>query len=155
LGHGFSLANGMALGAKLNGSGERVFCLTSDGEWQEGSTWEALVFAIRHNLNLTVIIDGNNLQGFGRTSDVAGMGDLANRIRGFGVDVREIDGHNFYEIEAACESPEFGVGIIYAHTVKGRGVSFMQDKMEWHYLPLNDELYLKAVAEINHGREQL
>lgn len=95
LGHGLSLAAGTALGLKLRGSDARVFCLTSDGEWQEGSTWEALIFAAHHQLsNLTVLVDHNGLQGFGSTTEIASMAPLWDKIAGFDIDIDIIDGHD-------------------------------------------------------------
>jgi transketolase len=150
LGHGLSLAAGLALGKSFNKSPGRVFCVTSDGEWQEGSTWEALMFASHRPLSLTVIVDSNGLQGFGTTTAVAGMPLLTTRLRAFGVPVTEIDGHDIAEIERVTLSTLSTPGpqIIVARTHKGSGVSFMQDKMEWHYLPLKDDEYRQAVQEI-------
>lgn len=149
LGHGLSLAAGTALAFKLKGNGAQVVCMTSDGEWQEGSTWEALIFACHHRLsNLTVLVDHNNLQGFGSTSDVASMSPLWDRLRGFDVDLQIIDGHDSDAIRAALEGESQRLRIIILRTVKGHGVSFMENRMEWHYLPLTDDQYRKAVEEI-------
>ncbi len=148
LGHGLSLAAGTALAFKLKGSDRQVVCLTSDGEWQEGSTWEALIFACHHRLlNLTVMVDHNNLQGFGSTSDVASMSPLWNRLQGFDVDLQIIDGHDPDAIRTALEGERQHLRIIVMCTVKGHGVSFMENRMEWHYLPLTEEQYQKAIEE--------
>lgn len=105
LGHGFSLAAGTALAFKLKKNHQRVVCMTSDGEWQEGSTWEALIFACHHKLsNLTVLVDHNNLQGFGSTTDIASMSPLWSRLQGFEVDLQVIDGHNPEAIRIALAS---------------------------------------------------
>jgi transketolase len=149
LGHGLSLAAGTALGMRFKGSGSRVICLTSDGEWQEGSTWEALIFAAHHKLsNLTVLVDHNNLQGFGTTSDIASMSPLWERLRGFDVDIEVIDGHDPDAIRAALlrvsERPRF----IALRTVKGKGVSFLEDRMDSHYLPLTESRYHAAMSEL-------
>ena len=145
LGHGLSLAAGVALGRRLQGKPGRVFCLCSDGEWQEGSTWEALTFARHHRLDsLTVLVDGNGLQGFGDTQSVASMGDLAQRIAGFGVDVREIDGHDVAGLQEIAEPATNGLRVFVMKTVKGKGVPFMEGKMEWHYLPMTEEQYRLA-----------
>ncbi|MBI5792161.1 MAG: transketolase [Rhodocyclales bacterium] len=148
LGHGLSLSAGLALGKRLQGQEGQVYCVCSDGEWQEGSTWEALIFAHHHQLdNLTVLVDVNGLQGFGATSDVASMADLQTRIAAFGVEVVGIDGH---DAEAICTAARPGVGqprFVLMRTVKGRGVSFMENRMEWHYLPLDDRQYEQALAE--------
>lgn len=150
LGHGLSLASGLALGARIKGDPARVVCLTSDGEWQEGSTWEALIFACHHALtNLTVLVDHNNLQGFGNTTDVASMAPLWERLRGFAVDIDVIDGHDLAAIRAALAKPNQRLRIIVLRTVKGRGVSFMENRMEWHYLPLSPEQYRSAIAELD------
>jgi transketolase len=150
LGHGFSLACGMCLGDRLRGVQRKTFCLTSDGEWNEGSTWEALIFAAHHRLNnLTVIIDANGLQGFGTTTEVANLDPLADRIRAFGCVVSEIDGHDNEAIKTASKKDVSNVHVIVARTVKGKGVSFMENQLEWHYRPLTNELHQRAMSELN------
>jgi transketolase len=150
LGHGLSLAAGTALACRLKGRKARTVCLTSDGEWQEGSTWEALVFACHHRLdNLTVLVDHNNLQGFGSTEAVASMSPLWERLEGFDAEVRVIDGHDPHAIRQALRP---GVGkpvIVVMKTVKGRGVSFMENRMDSHYLPLTAVQYEQALREID------
>jgi len=149
LGHGLSLAAGTALAFKLKDKDTRVVCLTSDGEWQEGSTWEALIFASHHRLfNLTVMVDHNELQGFGSTADVASMAPLWDRLKGFDVDLQVIDGHDPDAIRAALQVQNQRLKVIVMRTVKGHGVSFMEKRMEWHYLPLTEAQYKIAVAEI-------
>jgi transketolase len=149
LGHGLSLAAGTALAFKLKGNDTRVVCLTSDGEWQEGSTWEALIFACHHRLHkLTVMVDHNNLQGFGSTSDVASMSPLWDRLQGFDVDLQIIDGHDPEAIRAALAGVRQRLKVIVLRTVKGHGVSFMENRMEWHYLPLSEAQYKMAIEEI-------
>lgn len=149
LGHGLSLASGTALAFKLKGSAARVVCMTSDGEWQEGSTWEALIFACHHRLtHLTVLVDHNNLQGFGTTADVASMSPLWDRLRGFDVDIQVIDGHDPGQIRAALAQEAQRPRIIMLRTVKGHGVSFMENRMEWHYLPLSAQQYHTAITEL-------
>ena len=153
LGHGLGLATGLALAKRLKREPGRVFCLMSDGEWNEGSTWEALAFAAHQRLGgLTILVDLNGLQGFGTTSEVANLDSLADKLRGFHIDVHEIDGHDAAAIEralgAAAGSNERPTAIV-ARTVKGHGVSFMEHRMEWHYLPLNAEQYEAAVAELS------
>ena len=106
LGHGLSLAAGTAMARKLRGHPGRVFCLTSDGEWQEGSTWEALIFAHHRRLaNLTVLVDHNGLQGFGRTDEVASMSPLWHRLQGFDLNLQVVDGHDIDAIDAALSAP--------------------------------------------------
>ncbi|MCY1165162.1 1-deoxy-D-xylulose-5-phosphate synthase [compost metagenome] len=150
LGHGLSLASGTALAFKLKRLPEQVYCVTSDGEWQEGSTWEALIFACHHKLsNLTVLVDHNQLQGFGGTDDVASMAPLWNKLQGFDVDLQTIDGHNPDEIRAALSARSARPRIIVLRTVKGHGVSFMENQMAWHYLPLTADQFKKAIEEID------
>ena len=149
LGHGFSLANGLALSKKLKKEPGRVFCLTSDGEWQEGSNWEALIFSKHQQLeSLTLIVDANGLQGFGNTKEVAGMNELRKKFESFGVSVEEIDGHDLNAIEKALSANQKGPRAIIARTVKGKGVSFMENKMEWHYLSLKEDQYRQAVEDL-------
>lgn len=149
LGHGLSLSAGVALGKKLKAEPGRVFCLMSDGEWDEGSNWEALIFSAHHKLeNLTIIIDLNGLQGFGRTKEVADLGSLAEKLATFGFLTEEIDGHSLSEIAEAFSRSVKGPRAIIAHTRKGCGVSFMENKMEWHYLPMTEAQYRQAIEEI-------
>ena len=149
LGHGLSLAAGMALGQRLQRRDARVVCLTSDGEWQEGSTWEALIFACHRRLsNLTVLVDHNELQGFGSTQAVASMAPLRDKLAGFEADLRVVDGHDLVALRAVLDEPPGDrPRIVVMRTVKGKGVSFMEGRMEWHYLPLTDALYQAALAE--------
>jgi transketolase len=152
LGHGFSLANGLALSKKLKNEPGRVFCLTSDGEWQEGSNWEALIFSQHQKLeSLTLIVDTNGLQGFGSTQEVAGMHELKEKFQSFGISVEEIDGHNLNAIEKALSGNQKGPRAIIARTIKGKGVSFMENKMEWHYLPLKEDQYRQAVHDLDQS----
>lgn len=147
LGHGLPIALGMALARKLNGEEGHVYCLTSDGEWQEGVMWEALIFWRHRGLrNITVLVDLNGLQGFGSTREVASMEDLGRRIEGFGATVVHIDGHDHRAISHAVR--EHPGAVILLHTVKGKGVSFMENRMEWHYLPLSAEQYALALREL-------
>jgi len=150
LGHGLSLSNGLALGKKLKGETGRVFCLLSDGEWNEGSNWEALIFAVHHQINqLILIIDSNGLQGFGTTKEVADLEPLTDKFSAFGCAVTEIDGHNLDQIVEALSSNSMKPHVIIARTKKGHGVSFMENKMEWHYLPMTLEQYQQALEEVS------
>lgn len=152
LGHGLPLACGLALARRLRGESTRVWCLTSDGEWDEGSTWEAVIFARQRGLaNLTLLVDANGLQGFGTTADVADLGSLGNKLREFGWEVDEVDGHDVDAIATAGDRIGSAPRAIVATTVKGRGVSFMEGRFEWHYLPLTPDLYAQAVREIGGG----
>lgn len=149
LGHGLSLAAGTALAMRFKGAPGHVFCLMSDGEWQEGSTWEALIFATHHRLtNLTVLIDHNGLQGFGHTRDVASMDPLAVRLAGFDIDLEVIPGHDLEAIRTALDTTSDRLRLIVLETVKGKGVSFMEDRMEWHYVPLSEADYRRALGEL-------
>ncbi len=150
LGHGLPLAAGLALAKKLKKDSGRVFCLTSDGEWQEGSNWEALIFAVHRQLDsLTLMIDSNGLQGFGTTQEVASLNSLKEKFLSFGMPVEEIDGHDLKALEKTWGKKTRGPRAVIAHTEKGRGVSFMKNKMEWHYLPMNESQYRQALVDLD------
>ncbi|MCC9078801.1 transketolase [Litorilinea aerophila] len=158
LGHGLSVAAGMALAAKRDGKSYRVFCMLSDGECDEGSVWEPILFAPQHRLdNLIAIVDYNKIQSLGRVEEVIDLAPLADKWRSFGWAVREVDGHNFGEIEAVLSQLPFEPGkpsCVIAHTVKGKGVSFMEDKLLWHYRSPQGDEYEAALAELNgHDHE--
>jgi transketolase len=151
LGHGLSLACGLAFSQRFTGKKFQVYSILSDGDCNEGSTWEAVLFAAHHKLsNLTVIVDLNGIQGIGYTKDVLNLEPIADKWRAFGfaVSVAE-DGNDFTSLELAHGQVRDSTGprCIIARTVKGHGVSFMQDKVEWHYLPMKDEHYTQALAE--------
>lgn len=149
LGHGLSLASGTALAMRIKSTNGRVFCITSDGEWQEGSTWEALIFAAHQRLaNMTVLIDQNGLQGFGATAEVASMAGLSDKLSGFDIDLAMVAGHDLSALRAALQKPQDRPRILLMQTTKGKGVSFMENQMEWHYRPLTAALYAQAVLEI-------
>lgn len=150
LGHGLSLAAGLALSDKLRRRKDRVFCLTSDGEWQEGSTWEALIFAAHHQLGrLTVLVDHNRLQGFGSTRDVASMDPLWDKLGGFDVEVRVADGHDLDALRQAI-APLAGVrpAVVVLNTCKGKGVPDFENRMDSHYLPINDAQFTAALERL-------
>jgi transketolase len=149
LGHGLPLAAGIALGKSLRGQPGRVFCLLSDGEMQEGSTWEALIFIKQRKLApLTIVIDVNGLQGFGTAAEISGLDLTVSKFLEFGLTAQEIDGHDVDAIGEAADRHDPLPHVILARTHKGHGVSFMQDRMEWHYLPLNEALYRQAIEEL-------
>ena len=149
LGHGLSLSAGTALARRLKSDQAQTFCLASDGEFQEGSTWEAVIFIAHHCLtNLTVLVDHNELQGFGNTSDVASMAPLQEKLKGFKVDCIGVPGHDLGAIRAALQAQSSRPKFIILQTTKGNGVSFMEDKIEWHYLPLKEAQYQQALAEL-------
>jgi transketolase len=156
LGHGLSLATGMALATKRDGGAQRFWVMLSDGECDEGSTWEAALFAPQHRLdNLTVIVDYNKIQSLGRVAEVIDLEPLAAKWRAFGWGVREIDGHDLAAVEAAYAAVPFEPGrpsCIVAHTVKGKGVSYMEDRLLWHYRAPRGEDLDKALAELESQR---
>jgi len=152
LGHGLGVGVGMALDAKRRKRGHRVFVVTSDGEWDEGSNWEALMFAAHHKLdNLVAVIDYNKIQSLAPVSETLGLEPFAEKLRAFGWETREIDGHDHAALLTALQSVPWKVGkpsCLLAHTTKGRGVSFMENSVLWHYRhPQGDEL-TRALAEL-------
>lgn len=149
LGHGLSVGTGMAIAYKYKKSDSKVIVLISDGELNEGSIWEPLLLAPHLNLdNLTVIIDYNKIQSFGITNEVINLEPLDQKLKAFNWEVLEINGHDFEEIENALITKSDKPRLIIAHTVKGKGVSFMENKLEWHYRSPNKELLEQALAEL-------
>lgn len=150
-GHGLPIGIGMALADKK----KRVFVLMSDGEMDCGTTWEGALFAAHHKLdNLFVFVDYNKFQAFGKTNEVLNLEPLAKKWKDFGWDVYEIDGHSFEEIFDVFGKAKRKKGsphIFICHTIKGKGVSFAENKLEWHYLNLTDKLYEKAKGDIYRG----
>ena len=147
LGHGLPVAVGEAIGARLLGQDTRVYVVCGDGEMQEGSNWEALMTAAHHQLgNLTVVIDRNRLQQGARTEDTNALDPLADKLTAFGCEVREVDGHNHLALFDAFATPgtDRPVAVI-AHTIKGKGVSFIEDRVEWHHkVPTAEQVALAA-----------
>src|SRR5271165_1974219 len=142
LGHGLSLAAGLALAAKLQRVNRRVFCLTSDGEWQEGSTLEAAIFSAHHRFdNLTIMVDHNRLQGFGSTNEVASMSPLHECLSGLGFEIRKCDGHDLGGMRTVLDPDRNRPLIVILNTIKGHGVPDVADTVESHYLPLTAEQY--------------
>jgi transketolase len=152
LGHGLPIACGLALAARQDGRFWRVFTLLSDGECDEGSTWEAALLAPQHGLdNLVAIVDYNKIQSLGHVKDVLDLDPFAAKWSAFRWSVREIDGHDVDVIEATLGAVPFEPGkpsCVIAHTVKGKGVSFMEDKLLWHYRSPQGDEYQQAVAEL-------
>lgn len=152
LGHGLPIGAGCALAARLQGSSRRAFVLLSDGELNEGSVWEAVQFAAHHRLaNLIAIVDANGQQAFGRTDDVLSLEPLADRWRAFGWQATEIDGHDAEAVAATLEGLDPSAGrphAIVARTVSGKGVPFMEGRIDWHYWPMDVEGYRLALAAI-------
>lgn len=153
LGHGLSIAAGMALAARHDGKKHRVIALVSDGELNEGSVWEAIMFAAHHRLdNLTAIVDLNKIQALGYTREIINLEPLSRKWVSFGWEVREINGHDLTEISRALGDLPFSPGkpsVIIAQTVKGKGVSFMEDQLLWHYRAPNAEEFQKALRELS------
>lgn len=146
LGHGLPIAIGMALANPKR----KVFVIMGDGEIQEGSVWEGIIFAGKNPLkNLTIVIDKNNLQAFGKTTEVANYSSLKSTFNNFGLDAYEIDGHNISEIYSILDKKSEKTKIIIANTIKGHGISFMENQLKWHYKSPNDEELEKALKEVN------
>ena len=153
LGHGLPIAVGMAYGfMRLCGEGVRerhVFCIVGDGEMNEGSVWEALLFAGHHRLrNLTVVVDANAYQAMGPVSSIIDMEPFSAKFRAFGFEVIECDGHDLEKLRSAFEQLFEKPKAIIARTVKGKGVSFMEGNNEWHYRRLTPELRAQALREV-------
>ncbi|RKQ61840.1 transketolase [Thermovibrio guaymasensis] len=152
LGHGIGAAVGMAIGLKLSGSDSKVYCMIGDGEAQEGSVWEASMAASHYNLNnLVVILDNNNLQIDGPVDEVMSIYPAAEKWKAFGWNVMEINGHDFKEIKEAldrADESKFKPTMIIAKTVKGKGVSFMENRAEWHGKALPPDLLKEALKEL-------
>lgn len=158
LGHGLAFGAGTALAARLSGADFRSFVLVSDAECNEGSLWETVMFAAHHNLsNLIAIVDDNGQQAFGKTGDVIDLHPLAEKWKVFGWEVHEVDGHHVGELGRTLrglDTTSGGPKSVIAKTTCGKGVSFMEGKIEWHYLPLNDEQYNVAMKEIQEAAEE-
>ncbi|MDI6703317.1 MAG: transketolase [bacterium] len=152
LGHGLSLGAGMALAAKVDHKDYRVIVILSDGECQEGSTWEGAMFARMHKLdNLTAIVDRNGFQAIGRTEDIVSIEPFREKWEAFGWSTREVNGHNYEELLDTLNQIPFKKGlpsVIIAHTVKGKGVSFMENKEIWHAKVPSDEEFKQAMLEL-------
>ncbi len=152
LGLGLAAAQGMALGLRMNGSPARVYAILGDGEQDEGAVWEAAMSAPKFKLsNLTAVIDYNKVQLDGPVSEVMPLGDLPAKWRAFGWNVIECDGHSIEALSDAFDAAEsYGEGpsVIIAHTVKGKGVSFMEGQAGWHGKAIDDESFAKAMAEL-------
>ncbi len=159
LGQGVSAAVGMALAAKMDGASYRVFTLLGDGEIQEGQVWEAAMFAGARNLdNLIVIVDNNDLQIDGRIGDVCSIYPIADKFRAFNFETVEIDGHDFSEIREAVQAARQTKGkptAIIMKTIKGKGVSFMEDEASWHGKAPNEAEYKIAMADLDKIGESL
>jgi transketolase len=153
LGQSLSMATGAALAARLQKSSRRVFALLSDAECNEGAIWEAVMFAAHHKLaNLIAIIDLNGQQAFGYTEQVLSMSQMGQRWQAFGWDVHEVDGHDVAGLKATIKKlatdPAAKPHVLVAHTTFGKGVSYMENLIKWHYLPMSDDDYRIAMQDI-------
>lgn len=152
LGHGMSLSVGTAISAKLDDLAYRVFTLLGDGELPEGSNWEAALLASHYKLdNLCAIVDKNGLQISGPTADVCSTDPLDKKFEAFGWSVRHVDGHDFQALTDAFDALPFEPGkpsLIIAHTIKGKGISYMENQLKWHHGVPNKEQYEQALAEL-------
>lgn len=154
LGQGLSIANGMALASKINKDGYRVYCLLGDGELEEGQVWEAMMTSSKYKLdNLCAIVDCNKLQLTGETSKIKNLNyeSIESKFRSFGFNTLVIDGNNIESLMEAFTTAEYTKGVptaIIAKTVKGKGISFMENQADWHGKQLNDDEYAKAIAEL-------
>jgi transketolase len=152
LGHGLSIACGMAVAGKKAASPFRVFAIISDGECDEGSIWEAALFAGHHQLdNVTVIVDYNRIQSLGHTNEVLCLDPLTDKWRSFGWHTVEIDGHSVEQLQTVLSSVPLAEGkptCLVANTVKGKGVSFMENQLLWHYRAPQGDEYTRALAEL-------
>jgi transketolase len=152
LGHGLSVGAGMAWRAQATDASWRSFVLLSDGECDEGSTWEAVLFAAHHRLsNLVAVVDYNKLQSLTTTQATLALEPFADKWRAFGWDVVEVDGHDHRSLAEAVDVTAISGGLprcVIAHTVKGKGVSFMENEVLWHYRPPSSEELARALAEV-------
>ena len=159
LGQGLSQAVGMALASRINGFRNRIYCICSDGEQDEGQIWEALMFAGKMKLrNLTVILDRNNIQIDGFTEDIMPLEPLKAKYQAFNFHVLEIDGHNVQQISDACKEAQAifeKPTMIIAHTIPGKGVGFMENHFEWHGIAPKKEEAVKALSELRTLRGQI
>jgi transketolase len=151
LGHGLAVAVGMSLDEKLRGGRNKVYCLLSDGECDEGSNWEAVLIAAHHKLdNLIVIVDYNKLQSVGTNSETLNLEPFTDKWRAFNWDVLECDGHSLSELSDVLTANRNSAPLcVIAHTVKGKGVSFMENQVLWHYRTAKGEEFENAIKELS------
>jgi transketolase len=153
LGHGLSIGVGCALAARMQGSQRRTFVLISDAELNEGSVWEAIMFAAHHRLGrLTAVLDLNGQQALGYTRDILELAPMTDRLRTFGWSVTQVDGHDHEALLQALggdEGPNSPPTMTVATTTFGKGVSFMESRIEWHYLPMTDDQFDRALRELD------
>jgi len=153
LGHALSVAAGVALAGKRRQAAWHTYAIVSDGELDEGSNWEAILFAPHHRLdNLTLVVDYNKVQSFGSTAEVLNLDPLADKFRAFGWDTLEVDGHDHAALAAALDKGGRSgkPRVVIAHTVKGKGVSFMEHQLAWHYKSPDAAQFAAATAELTN-----
>lgn len=149
LGMGLSIGAGLALSAKLRGSRSRTVVLVSDAECNEGSHWEAVMFAAHHRLGgLTAVVDANGFQAMGRTSEILDLEPHEERWRAFGWDAETVDGHDEAALKKALARTGDRPRVVVAKTIAGKGVSFMEQHLEWHYYPVNEEQARRALRDL-------
>ena len=152
LGHGLSVAVGMAIGLKLDNKKYKVFTLLGDGELSEGSVWEGLLSANKYNLdNLVVIVDRNKLQITGKTEDINPIESLKDKFNSFGLSTKEVDGNSVHQLNEILSNTPFEknkVNVVIANTVKGKGISFMENEIVWHHKVPSEEQYKLAQNEL-------
>ena len=156
LGHGLAIGTGAALAARIEGCSRRVFVLISDAECNEGSIWESVMLAAHHRLaNLIAIIDLNSQQAFGYTDEVLNLSPMREKWDAFGWDVHEVDGHNVVEITETIQKLDTKSGsphVLISRTTFGKGVSYMENRIKWHYMPMSDTEYQQAVEEVESDK---
>lgn len=149
LGHGLSVGAGMALASYINKKNNNIYVILGDGELNEGSVWEAAIFISKHQFkNLTIIIDSNKLQGYDKSEDIFEYKKLKNMFKSLEFEVIEIDGNNYKEIEEGINRKTDKTKVIIANTVKGKGISYMENKLEWHYKSPNEEQLKLGLEEL-------
>jgi transketolase len=155
LGHGLPVAVGIAFGLKRRAQSQNVYCLVGDGELNEGTTWEAILFASHHKLdNLIIIVDANQFQAMGTTQSILNMEPLSPKFASLGVEVSECDGHNSAMIEQTLKQLNMSSGkpkALIARTIKGKGLAFMEGKNSWHYTRLSDSVFESALQELDQN----
>jgi len=156
LGHGFSVGVGLAMGSKLNETDQKTYVLVGDGEINEGPIWEGALFSSHHGLNnFMVIVDENGFQAMGPTKDIIQMGSIESKFQSFGFDTLVVDGHDEIAIHRAItllwDSGSTKPKALIAKTIKGKGVSFMENDNSWHYTRLNPDTYKEALLSLNEG----
>jgi transketolase len=152
LGHGLGIGTGLALAARLDGRPTRVFVVMSDGECNEGAVWESAMWASRQALgSLCAIVDANGLQATGRSNDITALEPMADKWRAFGWEVTETDGHDADRLAAILGLPHDRPHAVIARTVKGKGVSFMENDLEWHYRPPSESDVARALKELSES----